>query len=78
MCGATWAEKPKQDLVRLDALEIVSSPLAQPVDYARTAALQLVAEVLEAARRRARARMRCSGWRWRCWRRCRWGECGFR
>src|SRR3984885_4925373 len=31
---ATWAEKPKQDLVRLDALEIVSSPLAQPGDYA--------------------------------------------
>ncbi len=46
---ATWAEKPKQELVRLDALEILSSPLARPVDYARTAALQLVAEVLEEA-----------------------------
>ncbi len=44
---ATWAERPRQELARLDAFEIVSSPLARPVDYARTAALQLVAEVLE-------------------------------
>ncbi|HEU5341665.1 DNA repair protein RecO [Edaphobacter sp.] len=44
---ATYAERPKQDLVRLDAFEIVSSPLSRPVDYARTAALQMVAEVLE-------------------------------
>jgi DNA repair protein RecO (recombination protein O) len=35
--------------VRLDALEVLSSPMARPVDYARTAALQLVAEVLEEA-----------------------------
>jgi DNA repair protein RecO (recombination protein O) len=46
---ASYAEKPRQELVRLDAFEILSSPLAQPVDYARTAALQLVAEVLEEA-----------------------------
>ena len=46
---ATYAEKPRQELVRLDAFEILSSPMSRPVDYARTAALQLVAEVLEEA-----------------------------
>src|ERR1700679_429077 len=46
---ATYAERPKQELVRLDAFEILSSPLARPIDYARTAALQLVAEVVEEA-----------------------------
>jgi DNA repair protein RecO (recombination protein O) len=46
---ATYAEKPRQELLRLDGFEIVSSPLSRPVDYARTAALQLVAEVLEEA-----------------------------
>ena len=44
---ASYSEKPKQELVRLDAFEILSSPLSRPVDYARTAALELVAEVLE-------------------------------
>jgi DNA repair protein RecO (recombination protein O) len=46
---ATYAEKPKQELVRLDAFEILWSPLSEPVDYERTAALELVAEVLEEA-----------------------------
>jgi DNA repair protein RecO (recombination protein O) len=46
---ATYVERPRQELVRLDAFEILSSPLSQPVDYARTAALQMVAEVLEEA-----------------------------
>lgn len=46
---ATYAEKPRQELVRLDAFEIVSSPMARPVDYERVAALELVAEVLEEA-----------------------------
>jgi DNA repair protein RecO (recombination protein O) len=46
---ATYAERPRQELVRLDAFEILSSPLSRPVDYARTAALQLVAEVVEEA-----------------------------
>jgi len=46
---ATYAERPKQELMRLDAFEILSSPLSRPVDYARTAALQLVAEVVEEA-----------------------------
>jgi DNA repair protein RecO (recombination protein O) len=46
---ATYAEKPKQELVRLDAFEILWSPLKGPIDYERTAALELVAEVLEEA-----------------------------
>ncbi|NYF79764.1 DNA repair protein RecO [Granulicella arctica] len=46
---ASYAERPRQELVRLDAFEILSSPLARPIDYSRTAALQLVAEVLEEA-----------------------------
>jgi DNA repair protein RecO (recombination protein O) len=46
---ATYAERPRQELVRLDAFEIVSSPLSRAIDYERTAALQLVAEVLEEA-----------------------------
>ena len=44
---ATWAERPRQELVRLDAFEILSSPLSGPVDYARVAALELLAEVLD-------------------------------
>ena len=46
---ATYAERPKQELVRLDAFEILSSPMSQPMDYARVAALEFVAEVLEEA-----------------------------
>src|ERR1700727_197213 len=46
---ATYAERPKQELVRLDAFEILSSPLSRPIDYARTSALQFVAEVVEEA-----------------------------
>jgi DNA repair protein RecO (recombination protein O) len=46
---ATYAERPKQELMRLDAFEILSSPLSRPIDYARTAALQFVAEVVEEA-----------------------------
>jgi DNA repair protein RecO (recombination protein O) len=46
---ATYAEKPRQELVRLDAFEILSSPMSRPVDYARVAALEMVAEVLEDA-----------------------------
>src|ERR1700760_1549964 len=44
---ASYAERPREELVRLDAFEILSSPLSLPVDYARTAALQFVAEVVE-------------------------------
>src|SRR5580765_446725 len=46
---ATYAEKPKQELVRLDGFEILWSPMTDAVDYERTAALELVAEVLEEA-----------------------------
>jgi DNA repair protein RecO (recombination protein O) len=44
---ATWAERPKQELVRLDAFEIVTSPMSRQVDLARLAGLELVAEVLD-------------------------------
>ena len=44
---ASYAEKPRQELVRLDACEILASPLSDPVDYARAAALAFMAEVLE-------------------------------
>ena len=44
---ASYAEKPRHELVRLDSFDIVSSPLSQPVDYARAAALAFFAEVLE-------------------------------
>jgi DNA repair protein RecO (recombination protein O) len=46
---ATYVERPRQELVRLDAFEILRSPLSRPIDYARTAALQMVAEVIEEA-----------------------------
>ena len=46
---ATYVEQSRQELVRLDAFEILLSPMSQPVDYERTAALQLVAEVIEQA-----------------------------
>ena len=36
---ATWAERPKQELVRLDAFEIVTSPMTGRVDLARLAGL---------------------------------------
>ncbi len=44
---ATWAERPKQELVRLDGFEIVSSPMSAEVDLPRVAALELIAEVLD-------------------------------
>lgn len=46
---ATWTERPKQDVVRLDRLDILWSPLRGPVDYPRAAALAFIAEVLESA-----------------------------
>ena len=44
---AWFAERPKQDLVRLDQLEIIQSPLSAPVDQARLTVLSFFAEVLE-------------------------------
>ncbi len=46
---ARYFEKPKQDLVRLDSFEILRSPLSDPVDYARAAALAFFVEILEEA-----------------------------
>ncbi len=46
---AWFQEKPKQELVRLDQLEIIRSPLSLPVDAARLMVLSLYAEVLEQA-----------------------------
>ncbi|HTV07238.1 MAG TPA: DNA repair protein RecO [Acidobacteriaceae bacterium] len=44
---ASYVEKPRQELVRLDACEIVASPLSEPVDYGRAVALEFFSEVLE-------------------------------
>jgi len=44
---AAYAEKPRQELVRLEHFEALVSPLAQPVDYLRAATLAFYAEVLE-------------------------------
>jgi DNA repair protein RecO (recombination protein O) len=46
---AWFVERPKQELARLDQLEIVRSPLSLPVDPARLTALSLYAEVLDEA-----------------------------
>ncbi len=44
---ANYVVRPRQDLVRLDSFEIIRSPLSDPIDYARVAALSFYAEVLE-------------------------------
>lgn len=44
---AYFAERPRQELVRLDQLELLRSPLSAPVDYARASVLSFYAEVLE-------------------------------
>jgi DNA repair protein RecO (recombination protein O) len=46
---ASYSEKPRQELMRLESFEILSSPLTGAIDYVRTAGLQLVAEVIEEA-----------------------------
>jgi DNA repair protein RecO (recombination protein O) len=46
---AWFAERPRQELVRLDQLEIVRSPLSEPVDHTRMAVLSLYAEVIDEA-----------------------------
>jgi DNA repair protein RecO (recombination protein O) len=47
LARAWFAERPRQELVRLDQLEIQRSPLAEPIDSARLAALSFYAEVLD-------------------------------
>ena len=44
---AAYAERPRQELVRMDHFEAITSPLAQSVDYLRAATLAYYAEVLE-------------------------------
>lgn len=46
---AWFAERPRQELVRLDQLEIVRSPLSAPIDQARMSVLSFFAEVLDEA-----------------------------
>lgn len=46
---AWFVEKPKQELVRLDQLEIIRSPLSAAIDATRLMVLSLYAEVLEHA-----------------------------
>jgi DNA repair protein RecO (recombination protein O) len=49
LARAWFAEKPRQELVRLDQLEIIRSPLEGPVDHARMTVLSFYAEVLDEA-----------------------------
>jgi len=46
---AFFAERPRQEFVRLDQLELLRSPLATPIDYPRAAVLSFYAEVVEEA-----------------------------
>jgi DNA repair protein RecO (recombination protein O) len=49
LARAWFAERPRQDLVRLDQLESVRSPLSAPVDQARMAVLSFFAELIDEA-----------------------------
>jgi DNA repair protein RecO (recombination protein O) len=49
LARAFFADRPRQELVRLDQLELLRSPLSSRVDYARAAVLSFYAEVLEEA-----------------------------
>ena len=49
LARAWFAERPRQELVRLDQLEILRSPLSRPVDAARLAVLSFFAEVIDEA-----------------------------
>jgi DNA repair protein RecO (recombination protein O) len=46
---AWYADRPRQEMVRLDQLEIVRSPLSAPVDPVRLAVLAVYAEILDEA-----------------------------
>jgi DNA repair protein RecO (recombination protein O) len=47
LARAWFAERPRQELVRLDQLEILRSPLSAPVDHTRMTVLSFYAEVLD-------------------------------
>ncbi len=49
LARAWFVERPRQELVRLDQLEILRSPLSAPVDHARMAVLSFFAEVIDEA-----------------------------
>jgi DNA repair protein RecO (recombination protein O) len=49
LARAWFAERPRQELVRLDQLEILRSPLSAPVDPLRMTVLSFFAEVLDEA-----------------------------
>ena len=49
LARAWFAERPRQELVRLDQLEIVRSPLSAPVDQLRLAVLSFFAELIDEA-----------------------------
>ena len=49
LARAWFAERPRQELVRLDQLEIIRSPLSAPVDHTRMAVLSFYAEVVDEA-----------------------------
>lgn len=46
---AWFAERPRQELVRLDQLEIISSPLSAPVDHVRMTVLSFYSELIDQA-----------------------------
>lgn len=49
LARAWFAERPRQDLVRLDQLEIIHSPLSSPVGPVRLAILSFFSELLDEA-----------------------------
>ena len=49
LARAWFAERPRQELVRLDQLEILRSPLSAPVDPVRMTVLSFFAELLDEA-----------------------------
>jgi DNA repair protein RecO (recombination protein O) len=49
LARAWFAERPRQELVRLDQLEIIRSPLSAPIDHVRMAVLSFFAELLDQA-----------------------------
>jgi len=49
LARAWFVERPRQELARLDELEIIRSPLSAPIDQPRLAVLSFFAEVLEEA-----------------------------
>src|ERR1039458_6033937 len=49
LARAWFVERPRQELVRLDQLEILRSPLSAPVDQTRMAVLSFYVEVIDEA-----------------------------